>query len=112
MSQNTGPTVPSDDEEVLRAKYIEYCSAQLADLLLYLSPDEIFVLAEKAARASGETGDVSYSKTVKVAPRWLAERVSLPTFEVWAAEYCAHPERFESDLIGLWKDGLEVRTDG
>ncbi len=112
MSQIPDSAIPSGDDGVLRAKYIEYCSAQLADLLLYLSADEIFVLAEKAARASGETGDVSYMKTVEVATTWLAERVSLPTFEVWSAEYLADPERFESDFLGLWKAGMEVRADG
>ena len=112
MSQIPDSPNPSADDGVLRAKYIEYCSAQLADLLLYLSADEIFVLAQKAARASGETGDVSYMKTVEVATNWLAQRVSLPTFEVWVRDYRANPERYDSDLMGLWQAGMEVGTDG
>jgi hypothetical protein len=44
-------TPAADEVAILRAKYLDYCSAQLADLLLYLSPDEIYLVAEKAARA-------------------------------------------------------------
>ena len=34
--------------KVLRAKYHDYCSAQVADLLVYMSPDEIYLLAHRA----------------------------------------------------------------
>lgn len=92
---------------ILRAKYLDYCSAQLADLLLYLSPDEIFVLAEKVSRSrTDEPVPRGYAHIVEVATEWLSQRVSLPPFEVWAEDYAAHPERYEAYFMGLWKSDV------
>ena len=91
------------DDPVLHAKYLEYCSAQLADLLLYLTPDEIFVLAQKAAHTRGAPDEVSYLAMVEVATGWLAERVALPPFDVWASDYQANPDRYAEYFMGLWE---------
>lgn len=99
---------PAHDDVVVRAKYYEYCSAQLADLLLYLSPDEIFVLAEKAARSRGTPERVDYLSMVEIATRWLADRVALPPFEVWREDYLAHPDRYEEYFMGLWESEVPV----
>lgn len=96
-----GPTGESD--ETLRAKYLDYCSAQLADLLLFLSPDEIFLVAQRAQREMGEAADVSYMGMVEVATGWLSSRVVLPPFDVWVEDYRAHPELYEAYLMGLWE---------
>ena len=95
-----------DEMAILRAKYLDYCSAQLADLLLYLSPDEIFLVAEKAARERGEAGAGSYTEMVQTATEWLTRRVSLPPFEVWVEDYRAHPQQYENYLMGLWESEL------
>jgi hypothetical protein len=94
-----------DSNEVLRAKYLEYCSAQLADLLLYLSPDEIYLLAQKATRESGApVADAgSYTAMVEQATRLLARRVNLPPFDVWREDYRANRERYEAYFMGLWQ---------
>ena len=97
-----------DENAVLRAKYLDYCSAQLADLLLYLSPDEIFLLAEKAVRSEGRPQPGSYMQMMQNATAWLATRVNLPPFEVWLDDYRANPERYEEYLMGLW----EADADG
>lgn len=94
---------PDETDETLRAKYLDYCSAQLADLLLFLSPDEIFLVAQRAAREQGRDTDVSYTGMVEVATDWLSARVVLPPFEVWADDYRAHPELYEAYLMGLWE---------
>lgn len=39
------------DEAVLRAKYLDWCSARLADHFLRLTPGEIYELAQEAADA-------------------------------------------------------------
>ena len=114
--QNAGPESArehpgSESEEILRAKYHDYCSAQLADLLLYLSPDEIYLLAQKAARESGRPDQPSYSGMVASATRWLSRRVNLPPFEVWLEDYRAHPQDYEEYFMGLWKSELKVPTD-
>jgi hypothetical protein len=100
------PTGNGTDEGLdrLRAKYLDYCSAQLADLLLYLSPDEIFVLSEKISSGDVESRGPGYGHLVRVATEWLAERVPLPPFEAWAHDYLANPERYDADLMGLWEE--------
>lgn len=107
-----GDDASPQDDAVLRAKYLDYCSAQVADLLLYLSPDEIFVLAERAGRETGEATPPSYTRMVEVATQWLSTRVALPPFEVWAEDYRAHPDRYESYLMGLWEAETQVPLDG
>ena len=97
--------------ELLRAKYLDYCSAQIADLLVYLSADEIYLIAHRAR--SGESGGgLGYAEMVQVATEWLARRIALPPFEVWVEDYVAHPERYEDYLMGLWRSELEAPTDG
>lgn len=94
---------PDESLEVLQAKYLDYCSAQVADLLLYLSPDEIYLLAQRAHRESGAQGELTYAQMVRIATDWLAAKVALPPFEVWAEDYKAHPERYEEYFMGLWE---------
>lgn len=107
-AEPTHPDSPDDADEILRAKYLEYCSAQLADLLLFLSPDEIYLLAQKAARESGSAlpPERSYSILVQRATRLLASRVNLPPFEVWREDYQAHRDRYEAYFMGLWRSEL------
>ena len=89
--------------EVLRAKYLDYCSAQLADLLLYLSPDEIYLLAQRAHREKGSEGDLSYMEMVRLATDWLSRKVALPPFDIWLDDYRLHPDLYEEYLLGLWE---------
>lgn len=44
------------DEKILRAKYLDWCSAQVADRFLRLTPDEIYQLAHRAPAGSGGVG--------------------------------------------------------
>ena len=101
------PTGPKDTPEILKAKYFDYCSAQLADLLLYLSPDEIYLIARRADQDSGEERSYTYEQTVRLATEWLSGKVVLPPFEVWAEDYQANPERYEEYLMGLWESEVE-----
>ena len=94
------------ESEVLRAKYLDYCSAQLADLLLFLSPDEIYLLAQRASQERGDPGEVSYMGMVQVATEWLSKKITLPPFGVWVQDYLAHPDRYEEYFIGLWESEL------
>jgi hypothetical protein len=107
-----GAGQPGSDEppEVLRAKYLDYCSSQVADLLLYLSPDEIYLLAQRAHRERGGEGDLSYTEMVHHATDWLADRLALPPFEVWVEDYLEHPEEYEEYFMGLWESEAE-RSD-
>ena len=96
---------------VLRAKYHDYCSAQVADLLVYMSPDEIYLLAHRAYREGGGKGDISYVEMVRVATDWLSRRIALPPFEVWLEDYRAHPDRYEEYFMGLWQADAKESTE-
>jgi hypothetical protein len=96
---------------VLHAKYHDYCSAQVADLLVYMSPDEIYLLAHRAYREEGGEGDISYAEMVRVATEWLGKRVALPPFEVWVEDYRAHPDLYEEYFMGLWEADAPPRGD-
>lgn len=45
---------PDNSERILRAKYLDWCSARVAERFLALTPDEIYELAEQAT--SGQPG--------------------------------------------------------
>ena len=92
-----------DAEAVLRAKYLDYCSAQVAEVLLRLSPDEIFVLAQEAAKARGEEAAPSYDSMVEMATVRIYRQLELPPFEEWVVQYREDPARFESEILGLWE---------
>lgn len=90
-------------EEVLRAKYLDYCSAQVADFLLFLSPDEMYVLARDAAEEAGLSVDLSYDEIVRLATDRIADKLVLPPFEVWLRDYRDHPDFYEQYLMGFWE---------
>ena len=104
MAGRSGPDEPL---EVLRAKYLDYCSAQVADLLLYLSPDEIYLLAQRAHREQSGQGELSYVEMVRIATDWLSQKVALPPFDVWLTDYQAHPDRYEEYFMGLWESEVK-----
>ena len=95
--------VSDDSSRVLRAKYRDYCSARVADVLLALSPDEIYLLAQAEARRAEEASPSSYTRAVDYATKRLRDQLALPEFAAWAKEYTEKPERFESYLMGLWE---------
>jgi hypothetical protein len=104
---------------VKRAKYLDWCSAQVADHFLALSPDEIFELAERATEEDPETSSRSLSTSASGADeltsyRAVVERVTwvlardleLPSFAEWLELYERDPEAIEAQLLGFWKDSL------
>jgi len=115
VTKEDGPLPPdpkvADSEEVLRAKYHDYCSAQVADILLLLSPDEMYVLAQDAARDAGITGDLGFDRIVTLATGRVSRKMALPPFDLWVTDYQAHPERYDQYLMGLWEEELSPNSD-
>lgn len=101
-TQRSAPAL-SEDEAVLRAKYLDYCSARVAELFLSLPPDEIFVLADQSGLQQPKSSEAPFDTLVRGAALKLAERSGLPSFEEWAEAYEADPGLFEPELMGLWK---------
>lgn len=108
------PTEPRGmrPEEVLRAKYLDFCSAQVADILLLLSPDEMFVLAQDAAREAGVSGDLGYEQIVNLATGRISQKLALPPFDVWARDYQENPDRYDQYLMGFWETEEPPVPDG
>ncbi len=103
----------SDDQidEVLRAKYLDFCSARLTEVFLSLSEERIYRLVEEAAReANLQVGTLNFQTMVRLVTQKLEESVPLPDLETWAREYTADPERFDKHLLGLWKDLVNADT--
>jgi len=101
----------------LRAKYLDWCSAQVADHFLALSPDVIFELAERASQGDTVTPDrstaalleggvdlSSYRTVVERVTEVLTQQLDLPTFDEWMDLYRNNPEAVEARLLGFWRD--------
>ena len=101
-----------EPEEVLRAKYLDYCSAQIADILLLLSPDEMYLLAQEAAREVGAPGEFGYGQIVELATGRVSRKLALPPFEIWVQDYLENPGRYDPYIMGLWESDLPTRLDG
>ena len=109
------------DERVgstLRAKYLDWCSARIAERFLALDPEEIYRMARPGESAgsgpssSGEPWPAGGSAESAESYRVLVQRVtssllaemSLPRFEEWSRSYAAEPGRYDAELLGFWKD--------
>jgi hypothetical protein len=116
-------TDPSDDD-VLRAKYLDWCSAKVADRFLRLTPEEIYELAQRASRGGAKassprvaTGDAlpspperdgtSFREIVEQVTAVLTAELDLPTFDEWSREYTREPGPYDDELLGLWREGLK-----
>ena len=118
----------NDSGEILRAKYLDWCSAKIAERFVALTPDEIYQLAERATLGQAKfarpqaslssfnpapataVADVdsdeanSFKSLVARVTEVLADQMELPTLEEWSAAYSEAPEDFDKDLVGYWKE--------
>lgn len=101
------PGDPGDDP-VLTAKYLDFCSARLAEVFLSLSDERIYRLVEEAAREGRlNVAELSFEQMVSLVTDKLRASVPLPDLETWAEEYREDPEQFEPYLMGLWERTVE-----
>lgn len=98
---------PKESDEVLRAKYLDYCSAQIADRLLELPPDEIYLLAEQAKLKRGQD-EARFGDLVWMATEGIRERLALPSFEEWVRDYRANPEHYRKYFLVWDTEGLSA----
>lgn len=105
-------------DPVLRAKYLDYCSARISEIFLSLSDNRIYELVEEAAREAGrDPGKLGSREMVQLVTRKLHRSVPLPDLDDWVAEYREDPERFEPFLLGFWEEevgrcGAEAGPNG
>ena len=88
---------------VLRAKYRDYCSARVADVLMGLSPDEIYTLAQEEAEGMNRSSPSSYGEAVALTTHRVRARLDLPSFEEWVVAYKKDPDAINPYLLGLWE---------
>ena len=101
MNPESGPEL---SESVLRAKYADFCSAQLTEVFLALSDERIYEIVEEEAREQQlSPGKLGFHSMVRLATQRLREDVPLPDFDTWRRDYEAAPERYEKYLMGLWR---------
>jgi hypothetical protein len=100
-------------DPVLRAKYVDFCSAQLTEVFLSLSDERIYDLVEEAALAADlHPGSLGFKAMVRLVTQKLRDSVPLPDFQVWSEEYRANPERYDVYLMGLWEESLPADAAG
>mgnify|MGYP004386671919 FL=1 len=108
-TENSGSMPGSDRESeltetVLRAKYADFCSAQLTEVFLSLSDEKIYEMVEEEAEIQElSPGNLGFRKMVQLATNRLRDSVPLPDFKTWQRDYEAAPERYEKYLLGLWR---------
>lgn len=121
------------DDRVLRAKYLDWCSARVAERFLELTPDEIYELAHGVTREGESEGaghaegvvspdgsegttrpavlrtafePESFRELVEMVTQALALELGLPNYETWRGRYEERPDEYEDDLLGFWRESL------
>ena len=110
-SRSDPPAEDPRDDPVLTAKYLDYCSARLAEVFLSLSDERIYRLVEEAAREGRlNVAELSFEEMVSLVTEKLRQSVPLPDLDTWAEEYREDPEQFEPYLMGLWERTVEGQS--
>ena len=105
-------TAGGSDRSILRDKYLDFCSAQIAEIFLSLSDERIYELVEEAASERNlSPGSLGFDTMVKLVTEKLHESVPLPDLETWIEDYTANPDHYEHLLLGLWSEGGEGESD-
>ena len=100
-------------DPVLRAKYVDFCSAHLTEIFLSLSDERIYELVEEAATdADLHVGSLGFTAMVRLVTQKLRRNIPLPDFATWREDYAANPDRYEPYLLGLWEEILSGSTSG
>ena len=99
-------------DPVLRAKYLDYCSARVAEVLLRLTADEMYLLAQEVVGESSGADLPSFSTIVHLATERITRDLALPDFRDWVDAYAKDPGRFEQELIGLWEADVKTSKQG
>lgn len=98
------------EERILRAKYLDWCSARVAERFLDLSAEEIYALAHGSDEEGADGPEAlpppdteSYRVLVQRVTEVLLSRITLPEFEEWRKQYAASPGRFDAEMLGFWR---------
>ncbi len=115
MARRSGKSEPrkpqgssAEPEEVLRAKYLDYCSARVCDVFMDLEEERVFELARAVEQKKGVAhGVLNFRDLASILVEQLFGDLALPDFETWAEEYRRNPQEYEPHMLGLWKTTVE-----
>lgn len=110
---------PPDSE--LRLRYLDWCSARVAQRFLQLTPDEVWLRARQAdslphsdersvgadalpASSSVPDGSPEYLDLVRRTALVLARELRLPEFAEWREAYLRDPDAYQQELLGVPRD--------
>ncbi|NLG61747.1 MAG: hypothetical protein GX539_05835 [Candidatus Cloacimonetes bacterium] len=95
------------EEEVLRAKYLDWCSARVADRLFRLPPEQIYELT--SALGTGMEPGADFRAIIGRLTEELRRELELPDFAAWRDRYERDPRPYEADMIGFWRELLRPK---
>ena len=100
--------VDTEGDRVLRAKYLDWCSARVADRLFQLRPEEIYDLASKFDHADAARTEppADFRAVVGRLTEELSRELGLPGFAEWRARYETSPVQFDEEMVGFWRELL------
>lgn len=99
----------AEPEEVLRAKYLDYCSARVCDVFIELEEEQVFELARAAEKRLGVAqGALNFRDLANLLVEQLLGDMALPDFGAWAEDYRRNPDVYDPYLLGLWKSSVAV----
>jgi hypothetical protein len=110
LGTSAGAQGRADVDPVLRAKYLDYCSAQISEVFLSLTDEHTYQIMEEAALEADLTvGALSFQAMMQLVTRKLRKSVPLPDIETWITEYAEDPGRYDPFLLGLWESEEQDR---
>jgi len=102
----TGRTPDRNELAALRSLYASYRLDQVAHFITLVEPDDFVAAVDRIL--DGERIDFRPSDRIQFA-MMVVERIEralpLPPFEVWAADYLAHPDVYELYTHSLHREG-------
>lgn len=112
---------PSEDLDLLRVRYADWCSAKISERIFELSLEE---LASRAEALRGESdagpapvlpveitpGSGGYWDVVRALTTEIGRELNLPSFEEWSEMYQRDPAPFDRDLAGFSRTVDPQRT--
>jgi hypothetical protein len=108
---SAGARQHADVDPILRAKYLDYCSARISEVFLTLTDEHTYQLMEEAAgEADLPAGALSFQAMMQLVTRKLRTSVPLPDLETWIEEYTEDPDRYDPFLLGLWESEGQDRN--
>lgn len=91
------PTSLGDD---LWSRYLDWCSAKIAEHILGMPADEVWRRAREAPTASAPPSLFSPEFVQNLSTTLFAE-LDLPDYLTWRGQYLQDPTRFDQDLAGI-----------